>query len=92
MAKHLKITGLVQGVGYRFSFQREALSLHLSGWVRNCRDGSVEAHVAGEVQALERIVVWARRGPSGAAVREVLVSEVDDGAVRSPGFEIFPTQ
>ncbi|TAK90196.1 MAG: acylphosphatase [Burkholderiaceae bacterium] len=92
MTKHLKITGLVQGVGYRFSFQREALSLHLSGWVRNCRDGSVEALVIGEAQALERIIAWARRGPPGAAVREVFVSEADDGAVQLQGFEILPTQ
>jgi acylphosphatase len=48
LAKHLIITGLVQGVGYRASFEARARALKLSGWVRNRADSSVEAIVRGD--------------------------------------------
>ena len=79
MAKHLRITGLVQGVGYRATFARQARAFGLSGWVRNRQDGSVEATVTGGAQALARIIAWAGHGPAGAQVRSVAVTEMDDG-------------
>jgi acylphosphatase len=91
MAKHLRITGLVQGVGYRATFARQARALGLSGWVRNRQDGSVEATIAGNIQALERIVAWAEHGPAGAQVRSVAVKEVDDGVVTEGEFQILPS-
>lgn len=91
MAKHLRITGLVQGVGYRATFARQARALGLSGWVRNRQDGSVEATVTGDAQALERIVAWAERGPAGARVHSVAVKEIDDGVVTEGEFQILPS-
>jgi acylphosphatase len=90
MARLLRVHGVVQGVGYRAGFAREAQRLGLSGWVRNRRDGSVEALVAGDPAALEKILVWARRGPAAASVREVEVLEAEDALVTG-GFEVRPT-
>ena len=68
---HLHITGLVQGVGYRESMRREAESLGITGWVRNCRDGSVEALVDGPPDAVRRLIDWAWQGPRSARVSGV---------------------
>ncbi len=92
MAKLLRITGLVQGVGYRASFAAQAQHLGLQGWVRNRRDGSVEACVRGELRALENIIAWARRGPPGAGVQEVMISEVANDMAPGDSFEIAPTR
>jgi acylphosphatase len=72
-ALHLKIAGLVQGVGFRYSMCRQARRLQLSGWVRNCNDGSVEAVAVGDNQALQQLVDWTKHGPSGARVDSVHV-------------------
>jgi acylphosphatase len=77
VAKHLTISGRVQGVGYRASMIDEARRLGVSGWVRNRRDGTVEAVVAGTPDAVAAIVAWARRGPPGARVTDVAVAEAD---------------
>ena len=69
----LEIRGVVQGVGYRWSMVQEARHLALGGWVRNRRDGSVEAVVAGPAAAVDKIVRWAHRGPRGAQVASVEV-------------------
>jgi acylphosphatase len=92
MAKHLVITGLVQGVGYRASFEAQARALQLKGWVRNRSDGSVEAMVRGDAEALDAIVTWARRGPSLARVDQVKISEVSDGAVPGDSFDVVATK
>jgi acylphosphatase len=77
MAKHLIISGRVQGVGYRASMIDEARRLGVTGWVRNRRDGTVEAVVDGDAVAVAAIIAWARRGPPGARVVDVLVDDAD---------------
>jgi len=86
MAKQLRISGLVQGVGFRYSMVEEARLLGLNGWVRNRRDGTVEAMVDGPPEAVNAILAWARRGPPGARVTDVQIADV-------PGsFERFETR
>jgi acylphosphatase len=67
-AYRLLVRGVVQGVAFRWSMQREAERLGVVGWVRNRRDGAVEALVQGDDAALQRLLDWARRGPPGAHV------------------------
>jgi acylphosphatase len=88
MAKRLMIEGRVQGVGYRASFANRALALGLSGWVRNRLDGSVEACVHGEVAAIEAIILWARRGPPAAQVRNVIIEDAAEAAPSDRTFKI----
>jgi acylphosphatase len=92
MGKRLIIEGRVQGVGYRASFAKEAISLGLYGSVRNRRDGSVEACVDGDALAIEAIILWAKLGPPAAQVSNVTIE--DSGTqVSSEGiFKIMPTQ
>ncbi|MDB5798461.1 MAG: acylphosphatase [Paucimonas sp.] len=85
-AVRLLVTGMVQGVSYRAAFSRMATQLGLDGWVRNRRDGAVEALVSGDAAAITRLVEWARRGPPAARVDDVVVSE-EEIAV-GPGFRI----
>ena len=68
---YLMIHGQVQGVNYRHSMRREAQRLSVSGWVRNCNDGTVEAMVQGTAEALDALLRWARRGPERAQVERI---------------------
>jgi acylphosphatase len=88
VVKHLLIHGRVQGIGYRYSMLARAVSFGVTGWVRNRRDGSVEAMVAGTPDAVERIIGWARQGPRGASVTEVQV-QLAEG--RFDSFEQLPS-
>ena len=88
VVRRLLITGRVQGVGFRFAFADEARELRLRGWVRNRRDGSVEAIVAGADEDVEAMVVWARRGPPAARVGAVSVETASGEFDR---FDIAPT-
>jgi acylphosphatase len=71
VTRHLRVSGRVQGVGYRDGLRSQALGHGVSGWVRNRRDGSVEAVLQGEAAAVEAVLAWARRGPPAARVLEV---------------------
>jgi len=88
-AKRLRISGLVQGVGFRYWIATQAEALGLSGWVRNRRDGSVEVLVYGETDAVEEFVRACRLGPRHAQVRSI-VEELAEPPV-GPGFEVKPT-
>ena len=66
--RHVTIRGRVQGVGYRYFVEHEAVSRDLEGWVRNRRDGSVEAVFAGPAEAVTAVIAACRRGPSSARV------------------------
>jgi acylphosphatase len=68
---HLKIIGRVQGVYYRASTIQRASQLGLTGWVRNCEDGSVEAVAEGPRAKLDELIAWCRGGPPGARVSRV---------------------
>lgn len=76
VAVHLVVHGRVQGVGYRAFVEREAKSRSLHGWVRNCRDGTVEALLAGDAPVVEDMIAACRRGPGSARV---------DAIDRTPG-------
>lgn len=72
---HLKITGRVQGVGFRNSTRRKARQLGVNGWVRNLPNGSVEAVVEGNKEDVEDLIAWAKRGPRLASVNEVKLEQ-----------------
>ncbi len=89
MPKHLTISGRVHGVGFRYEMTRQAERLGVTGWVRNCRDGKVEAVVDGPPQAVDSIIAWARRGPPAAHVTDV---EIDEAGGSYGTFEQWPTE
>jgi acylphosphatase len=87
---HVRITGRVQGVAYRAWAQDQAEALGLSGWVRNCRDGNVEAVICGPRETVQAMIEACRAGPRLARVDEVMVlGEVEP--VAGP-FTIAPTR
>jgi len=91
IGRRLQITGTVQGVGFRNALCAAADARGLSGWVRNRSDGSVEAEVAGNAEAVESLIAWARRGPPAARVAALRVATIDAAAVPSDGFVQRPT-
>jgi acylphosphatase len=88
-AVRLRISGRVQGVGYRAWTVRAATRLGVRGWVRNRADGTVEALVIGDEPAVAAMMEACRRGPRGAAVGNVAVSDAEDDG--SPDFAARPT-
>jgi acylphosphatase len=88
-AVRITVHGRVQGVGFRAWVEDEAGSLGLSGWVRNRRDGTVEAVVAGAAAAVQAFVALCRDGPRAALVFDVK-SEPYDGPLPD-GFKVLPT-
>ncbi len=75
--RRYRVSGRVQGVGFRYATLRSAESLGLTGWVRNLADGDVEAEAHGELAVLERFESWLHEGPDHARVAEVTVTEVE---------------
>lgn len=71
----LRITGDLEGVGYRWSLARLARSMGLSGWVQKQGDGQVQAVISGPTEAVQSMIEWARRGTVGARVQSVQVSD-----------------
>lgn len=86
--RRLVVTGLVQGVGFRYGMAAEAHLLGVTGWVRNRRDGSVEAMIAGNAGQIEAMLKWSNVGPGGAVVENVM-SETASGEFTD--FELRPT-
>ena len=68
---HVVVEGRVQGVFFRASTREESCALGLTGWVRNCPDGRVEAIFEGEINKIDQILEWCKKGPPGAVVRNV---------------------
>lgn len=85
-AVRLRISGRVQGVWYRGWTVERAGALGLDGWVRNRRDGGVEAVVCGTCEAVERMILACRRGPPAAHVESVDVDELDPASAVEAGF------
>ena len=75
MRRRVVVTGRVQGVFFRDSVSSRAVGLGVKGWVRNRRDGAVEAVFEGEYEAVARMLDFVRRGPARAEVEHVEVFE-----------------
>ena len=93
--RHVVVRGRVQGVGYRAFVQDQALRLELEGWVRNRREGSVEAVFSGPEEAVAAALEACRRGPLAARVDAVEAEEGSSALLRQrrPGerFSVLPT-
>ena len=92
---HILVRGRVQGVGYRAFVEREAVKRGIEGWVRNRRDGSVEAVLAGDDAVVAAVIEACRRGPFAArvdALDQRPATEAEFG-VRAPGelLSVLPT-
>jgi acylphosphatase len=91
----LRITGVVQGVGFRAFVENAASRAGACGWVRNRRDHSVEAVIAGTPETVGEMIVACRRGPPGSSVEAVDMEAADaaDLAEGRPGggFSVLPT-
>lgn len=86
IARHLSITGRVQGVFFRAWSREQADELGVRGWIRNRPDGHVEAHVEGEQAAVELMIERLRDGPRAAQVDDLRIW--DAGICDFEGFEV----
>lgn len=83
-ARHIKVYGRVQGVGFRYSARTIAHKIGVTGWVRNEYDGTVEVVCEGPAEAVKRFVKWLAKGPLGAHVSRIEEKKVPySGAYRS---------
>lgn len=90
IARRIVVHGRVQGVGFRYATVDAASGLGVDGWVRNRRDGTVEAWFQGSAASVESAVAWARRGPPAARVDRVDVHDAAADAALD-GFRQAPT-
>ncbi len=94
--QHLFVSGRVQDVGFRQSMQRRAEELGVNGWVRNRRDGRVEAVLSGTRDRVEELLAWTKLGPPMARVSDVRAARADDAAILDAtdesGFRIRATE
>ena len=86
MRKRVVAHGRVQGVFFRDSTRRRAEAAGVAGWIANRQDGTVEAVLEGEDEAVESVVAWMHDGPRGAGVERVDVSEEEPEGLR--GFDV----
>ncbi len=95
MIRQVTIRGRVQGVGFRAWVEHQAITRDLEGWVRNRRDGSVEALFAGPANVVSDMVALCRRGPSHARVDAVDEEPANSDALNlrqaGEGFSVLPT-
>jgi acylphosphatase len=89
IGRRLRIFGTVQGVFFRAWTVQQAQMLGVKGWVRNRRDGSVEAEAWGDAAPVERLIALCGQGPSQARVDRVAVEEIEGEA--PAGFRAAPT-
>ncbi len=89
MAVRLRIEGRVQGVGFRYWVAREAERLGVDGWVRNRRDGTVEALFSGDENSIRQAVSQCRQGPPVSHVTRI--TEFEANPPREKGFQSLPT-
>lgn len=83
VARHVRVTGLVQGVFFRAWAAEEARALGVAGWVRNAPDGSVEAQLEGEEFAVKQLIEKLHQGPPSARVSQVAIDDaVPEGSDR----------
>ena len=85
---NMKITGKVQGVGFRYFVLRQAQELGINGWVSNKSNGNVEAFAQGEKADLERFIAKVNEGPSFSRVEDVSLNWLNEGE-QYFGFEII---
>lgn len=76
--KHLLIKGKVQGVFYRATAKEVAKKLGITGWIKNSKDGHVEATVSGDEQRVKAFIDWCKKGPPEAEVENVAVTDKED--------------
>ncbi|GAB2500142.1 acylphosphatase [Promicromonospora xylanilytica] len=86
IARHVVVSGRVQGVGFRYHLERRAAAAGLCGWARNTGDGTVEAVLEGAPAAVGDVLDWMRHGPRHAVVTAVDVRDVAPRGLT--GFEI----
>ena len=89
ISKHIQLTGRVQGVGFRDWIARRARRQGIAGWVRNRSDGTLEALIAGDADAVEDMLRACRRGPPNAEVLSITEHFADPPS--EPGFFKRPT-
>ena len=80
------VHGMVQGVGYRYTMRMVAREAGVAGWVRNLRDGSVEAEFEGTPDQVDAVIAWMAQGPPGARVDTAMVTDAAPTGER--GFDV----
>ena len=92
VTRQIRVSGRVQGVGYRDALIHEAERRGIKGWVRNRADGIVEALLQGSADAVDALIAWAKKGPPASRVDQVSVAAAQTEFDRTyERFERWPT-